>query len=99
MADDPDLALLNRPNLETWLATAAPQLGDGPLQAEKLQGGVSNAVFRISRGGETAMMTLGADWGSCAAAYRHLTAPRLWPRSAMRGPTLLRSQSSHAARS
>jgi aminoglycoside phosphotransferase (APT) family kinase protein len=56
MADDPDLALLNRPNLEAWLASAAPQLGDGPLDAEKLQGGVSNAVFRIGRGGETAVL-------------------------------------------
>jgi aminoglycoside phosphotransferase (APT) family kinase protein len=51
MTDDPDLALLNRPNLEAWMDQAAPELGDGPLQAVKLQGGVSNAVFRVARGG------------------------------------------------
>lgn len=56
MTDDPDLELLNRPNLETWLNQAAPQLGSGPLEAVKLQGGVSNAVFRVTRGGETAVL-------------------------------------------
>lgn len=56
MLEDPDLALLNRPNLEAWMDEAAPQLGSGPLQAVKLQGGISNAVFRVTRGGATAVL-------------------------------------------
>lgn len=56
MSDDTDLDLLNRPNLEAWMDVAAPQLGGGPLQAVKLQGGVSNAVFRVTRGGEAAVL-------------------------------------------
>ncbi|MDB5425829.1 MAG: hypothetical protein JWQ29_3245, partial [Phenylobacterium sp.] len=48
--------LLNVEGLEAWLDTAAPQLGAGPLEAAKLQGGVSNAVFRISRGREAAVL-------------------------------------------
>src|SRR3979411_1609521 len=56
MTDEPDLALLDRPNIEAWADRAAPQLGDGPLEAVKLQGGMSNAVFRITRGGEAAVL-------------------------------------------
>ena len=48
--------LLNAETLEAWLDQAAPRLGSGPLEAVKLQGGVSNAVFRISRGGEAAVL-------------------------------------------
>jgi aminoglycoside phosphotransferase (APT) family kinase protein len=55
-ADDPDLALLDRPNLEAWLDATAPQLGSGPLQAVKLEGGVSNAVFRVTRGEAAAVL-------------------------------------------
>jgi len=51
-----DLDLLNRPNLEAWLETTAPQLGSGPLQAVKLEGGVSNAVFRVTRGEASAVL-------------------------------------------
>jgi aminoglycoside phosphotransferase (APT) family kinase protein len=48
--------LLNVANLENWLDTAAPQLGSGPLEAIQLQGGISNAVFKITRGGESAVL-------------------------------------------
>jgi aminoglycoside phosphotransferase (APT) family kinase protein len=48
--------LLDIDNLETWLAATAPQLGQAPLQAIQLEGGVSNAVFRISRGGKSAVL-------------------------------------------
>ncbi len=43
--------LLDVPNLEAWLDAHAPQVGAGPLQSTRLEGGVSNAVFRITRGG------------------------------------------------
>lgn len=56
MSNDPDLALLNKPNLEAWMDKAAPQLGNGPLDAVKLQGGISNAVFKVTRGGESAVL-------------------------------------------
>jgi aminoglycoside phosphotransferase (APT) family kinase protein len=48
--------LLDPASLETWLDQAAPQLGSGPLEAVKLQGGVSNAVFRVGRGGAAAVL-------------------------------------------
>jgi len=48
--------LLDVEPLEAWLADKAPQLGSGPLQASPLQGGVSNAVFRVTRGGETVVL-------------------------------------------
>src|SRR3984957_19323223 len=54
---DPGLDALLRPAaLETWLSRHAPGLGDGPLEADMLHGGVSNAVFRVSRGGQTAVL-------------------------------------------
>jgi len=56
MTDDADLDLLDRPGIEAWADEVAPQLGDGPLQAVKLQGGVSNAVFRVTRGAEAAVL-------------------------------------------
>jgi aminoglycoside phosphotransferase (APT) family kinase protein len=48
--------LLDPSGLETWMDTTAPQLGSGPLQATLLQGGVSNAVFRITRGAADAVL-------------------------------------------
>jgi len=48
--------LIDPSNLEAWLDGQAPQLGSGSLEAELLQGGVSNAVFRITRGGEDAVL-------------------------------------------
>jgi aminoglycoside phosphotransferase (APT) family kinase protein len=48
--------LLEVANLQSWLTANAPQLGEGPLEASRLQGGVSNAVFRITRGGEAAVL-------------------------------------------
>jgi aminoglycoside phosphotransferase (APT) family kinase protein len=48
--------LLDVGNLEAWLGTTAPQLGQGPLEAIRLEGGVSNAVFRVTRGGDAAVL-------------------------------------------
>jgi aminoglycoside phosphotransferase (APT) family kinase protein len=48
--------LLDVPALEQWLDANAPQVGSGPLQATRLEGGVSNAVFRITRGGEAVVL-------------------------------------------
>jgi len=52
----PMLALLAPSRLEPWLDIHVPQLGDGPLCAELLAGGVANAVYRITRGGEAAVL-------------------------------------------
>jgi len=49
--DPSDGGLLQIGPLEAWLAQHAPQLGSGPLQTTRLEGGVSNAVYRITRGG------------------------------------------------
>ena len=55
--DDPSHGgLLNVASLESWLDVNAPGLGSGPLQATLLQGGISNAVFRISRGEGAAVL-------------------------------------------
>jgi aminoglycoside phosphotransferase (APT) family kinase protein len=48
--------LLDVPRLEAWLGAHAPQLGDGPLAAIRLRGGISNAVFRIDRGAQSAVL-------------------------------------------
>jgi aminoglycoside phosphotransferase (APT) family kinase protein len=48
--------LLNIANLEVWLGDNAPNLGSGPLEAIRLQGGISNAVFKITRGSESAVL-------------------------------------------
>jgi aminoglycoside phosphotransferase (APT) family kinase protein len=48
--------LLRPPALEAWLGEHAPELGDGPLDALMLHGGVSNAVYRITRGADTAVL-------------------------------------------
>jgi aminoglycoside phosphotransferase (APT) family kinase protein len=48
--------LLDVERLETWLEAFAPQLGSGPLKSTRLEGGVSNAVFHITRGGEAAVL-------------------------------------------
>lgn len=48
--------LLRPASLEAWLSENAPQLGDGRLDAVALQGGVSNAVYRITRGAGTAVL-------------------------------------------
>ena len=54
---DPAIDELLRPaSLEAWLDKNAPQLGDGHLDAVALQGGVSNAVYRITRGEGTAVL-------------------------------------------
>jgi aminoglycoside phosphotransferase (APT) family kinase protein len=55
-ADEAIDALLRPPALEAWLSEHADGLGDGPLEAVMLQGGVSNAVFRITRGAKTAVL-------------------------------------------
>ncbi len=54
--DISDGGLLDIPKLEAWLDVTAPQLGDGPLIAERLAGGVSNAVYRITRGADSAVL-------------------------------------------
>lgn len=54
--DPSDGGLLNLAALERWLDAHVPQLGDGPLAATRLQGGVSNAVYRVTRGGESAVL-------------------------------------------
>jgi aminoglycoside phosphotransferase (APT) family kinase protein len=43
-------ALINPERLVPWLDANLPELGDRPLKAELLAGGMSNAVFRIDRG-------------------------------------------------
>ena len=48
--------LLNVPNVEAWLSENAPELGARPLESTKLQGGISNAVFLISRGDGRAVL-------------------------------------------
>jgi aminoglycoside phosphotransferase (APT) family kinase protein len=48
--------LLNPEALEPYLDIHAPQLGSGPLQATLLQGGISNAVFRITRGADAVVL-------------------------------------------
>jgi aminoglycoside phosphotransferase (APT) family kinase protein len=56
MVDTSDEGLLNVTALEQWMGAHAPQLGDGPLETIRLEGGVSNAVYRVSRGGESAVL-------------------------------------------
>jgi aminoglycoside phosphotransferase (APT) family kinase protein len=57
VAPDPTFGgLLNVDTLMPWLDAKAPQLGAGPLAAVILEGGVSNAVFKITRGGESAAL-------------------------------------------
>jgi aminoglycoside phosphotransferase (APT) family kinase protein len=54
---DPTIDELLRPRaLEAWLDEHAPQVGDGPLDAVMLQGGVSNAVYRITRGADAVVL-------------------------------------------
>jgi aminoglycoside phosphotransferase (APT) family kinase protein len=42
--------LINRERLTTWLDERLPEFGRGPLEAELVHGGTSNAIVRISRG-------------------------------------------------
>lgn len=51
-----DEQLIRARELERWADQHLPSLGDGPLQATRLTGGSSNAVFRITRGGESAVL-------------------------------------------
>lgn len=48
--------LVDVPRLQHWLDRHLPTFGDGPLACALLSGGSSNAVFRISRGGETLVL-------------------------------------------
>lgn len=51
--NNPDFAgLIDAPKLTQWLDQHLPQFGDGPLSGKLLAGGMSNAVFRLERGGE-----------------------------------------------
>jgi aminoglycoside phosphotransferase (APT) family kinase protein len=43
---------INVDTLVPWLDENAPQLGDGPLDADFLSGGSSNIVLRLNRGGQ-----------------------------------------------
>jgi aminoglycoside phosphotransferase (APT) family kinase protein len=54
--DPTDGGLLDVEKLSAWLGENAPRLGDGPLQATRLAGGVSNAVYRITRGAGSAVL-------------------------------------------
>jgi aminoglycoside phosphotransferase (APT) family kinase protein len=50
---NPDFAgLIDAPQLAQWLDQHLPQFGNGPLNGKLLAGGVSNAVFRLERGGD-----------------------------------------------
>jgi aminoglycoside phosphotransferase (APT) family kinase protein len=42
--------LIDKPRLTAWLTEHVPELGEGPLQAELLHGGTSNAIIRLDRG-------------------------------------------------
>lgn len=48
--------LINVENLTAWLDTNIPELGDGPLAAELVHGGLSNVIISLNRGGETLML-------------------------------------------
>jgi aminoglycoside phosphotransferase (APT) family kinase protein len=48
--DPSDGGLLDIKSLQPWLTEHAPQLGSGALETARLEGGVSNAVYRITRG-------------------------------------------------
>jgi aminoglycoside phosphotransferase (APT) family kinase protein len=48
--------LIDVPRLEAWLETRLPDLGAGPLRAQMLTGGKTNAVFSITRGGKTGVL-------------------------------------------
>ncbi|MET0379383.1 MAG: phosphotransferase family protein [Spongiibacteraceae bacterium] len=51
--DNPDFdGLIDAEKLSQWLDVNLPQFGDGKLNGKLLAGGVSNAVFRLERGGE-----------------------------------------------
>jgi aminoglycoside phosphotransferase (APT) family kinase protein len=51
--ENPDFAgLIDGPGLTAWLDKTLPQFGDGKLAGKLLAGGMSNAVFRLERGGD-----------------------------------------------
>src|SRR5688572_16460715 len=43
-------------SLVAWLGAHVPELGDGPLEMERLKGGSSNDVVRIDRGRTSAVL-------------------------------------------
>ena len=49
-------ALVDPHGFEAWADNHLPQLGDGSLRLRYLTGGSTNAVFLITRGGETAVL-------------------------------------------
>lgn len=48
--------LLDLPAIERWLDNNIPSLGSGPLKADMLAGGATNAVFLIERDGNKAVL-------------------------------------------
>lgn len=56
MVGSSDDGLLDLDAIERWLTNNAPQLGSGPLKTTRLEGGVSNAVYRVTRGVEQAVL-------------------------------------------
>jgi aminoglycoside phosphotransferase (APT) family kinase protein len=57
-ADQPLQQPLDLQRFEALLTEVAPQLGTGKLTMKRLSGGISSAVFAISRGGDRAVMRM-----------------------------------------
>jgi len=48
--------LINVDNLQQWLDQELPELGDKPLQVERISAGASNEIFTLNRGSETLVL-------------------------------------------
>ena len=56
MVDTQPAALIDIPNLTGWLDQHIPELGDGPLNAKMIHGGMSNVIFSLNRGRHTIIL-------------------------------------------
>jgi aminoglycoside phosphotransferase (APT) family kinase protein len=48
--------LVDVPRVQAWLDAEIPELGEGPLTAQKIAGGATNAVFLLDRDGRKAVL-------------------------------------------
>lgn len=83
--------LINRERLAAWLDEHLPEFGHGPLEAEFIHGGTSNAIVRIRRGGPRFILRrppVDPPPGSANAMVREATVLRALNNTPVPHPTL-----------